>query len=67
MRKGSGVSISKLASYAAAPDELFTKADPAALRYGNKAHNNLGKAPSFVMLVILAVVLLALAKWLWAL
>lgn len=63
MRRKTGlrpIGVARLAMYAEDPSEAITpskKLDRKALRHGNKAHGAIGKKPSLLPLVVIAVVL----------
>ena len=63
LKKPSSVSISKLARYASDPTDIFKKVDQQAVRYGNRAHGRIGKGPSLILYVLIALALVALAAW----
>ena len=60
--KPANVSISSLARYASNPSSVFDKVNAKATRYGNRAHNAIGKGPSLIGYIVIAVVILIAAK-----
>lgn len=60
----SSISISKLARYASDPTSITEKVNVAATKYGNRAHNAIGKGPSVAAFVIVGLLLIAAAKYL---
>jgi hypothetical protein len=60
--KAASISISKLARYASCPESVFEKTNAGAVKYGNRAHDSIGKGPSLAKFIIIAVVLLIAAK-----
>lgn len=62
-KKGRSVGISKLARYAADPNDIFKNVDRAKTQYGTRAHDAVGKRSPLVWLVIIiAVAVLAYIK-----
>tara|TARA_R110002124_G_scaffold128157_19_gene288711 strand:- start:9636 stop:9842 length:207 start_codon:yes stop_codon:yes gene_type:complete len=57
--KGQSVAISKLARYASDPHTLFEKANLSKVRYGNKAHDRIGRKWLTFELALFIIVLLA--------
>ena len=59
-KKGGSIGASKLAMYAADPAGVINpkKLNKAALKYGTRAHAKIGKGPSAVLYIILALVVL---------
>ena len=62
-KKGTSIGASKLAMYAADPAGVINpkKLNKAALKYGTRAHAKIGKGPSAVLYIILALVVLYVA------
>jgi hypothetical protein len=62
-KKGASIGASKLAMYAADPAGVINpkKLNKAALKYGTRAHAKIGKGPSAVLYIILALVVLYVA------
>lgn len=60
----SSISISSLARFAAKPSSILDKVDAGAVKYGNRAHAAIGKGPSLAFYLILAVAVIAAAKYL---
>ncbi|HEJ4408053.1 TPA: hypothetical protein SL557_000336 [Pseudomonas aeruginosa] len=60
--KRATISISKLARYASDPESVFEKVNEGAVRYGNRAHASIGKGPSLVLFIIVAIVILIAAR-----
>ncbi|MAG65519.1 MAG: hypothetical protein CMK74_06550 [Pseudomonadales bacterium] len=61
-RKGTSrpIGVARLALYAEDPSEAITpsrKMNQKALRYGNKAHSAIGKKPSLLPFIVIAVML----------
>lgn len=63
-RKASSIAVSKLARYASDPNSVFEKVDTEAVRYGNRAHNSIGAGPRAITFVVIAVALVAAARYL---
>lgn len=61
-KKGTSIGVSKLAMYAADPAGVINpkKMNKAALKYGSRAHAKIGKGPSALLYLIVAVVVLYL-------
>jgi hypothetical protein len=62
-KKTRSISISSLARFAADPNSIFDKVNAGAANYGNRAHAAVGKGPSIVAYILIAVSLLAAAKY----
>jgi len=62
-KKGSSIGASKLAMYAADPAGVINpkKMNKAALRYGTRAHAKIGKGPSALLYILIALVVLYFA------
>jgi hypothetical protein len=60
--KPASVSISTLARYASNPSSVFDKVNAKATRYGNRAHNAIGRGPSLIGYVVIAIIILVAAK-----
>lgn len=60
----SSISISSLARFAAKPSCVLDKVNAGAVKYGNRAHSAIGKGPSLAAFLILAVAVIAAAKFL---
>ncbi len=57
--KSRNVAVSRLALYAENPKGFFTgKPNQEAIAYGNRAHGRIGKGPSLILYVVVAVAVL---------
>lgn len=54
MAKQFSIAISKLARYAGDPNDIFKKVDQKKVRYGNRAHDSLGRGFDLGWLLIVA-------------
>lgn len=60
--KQSAISISSLARYASDPKSIFDKVNAGSARYGNRAHDAIGKGPSLISFILIAIAIVVAAK-----
>lgn len=64
--RASSIAISKLARYANKPASLFEKLNHSKIRYGNKAHDRIGRNSLVPKIMFVAVLLLLILHYLRA-